>query len=319
MRNKIKEFFLNAENIFISGEELSNQLGISRTAIWKQIKELKKDGYQFEAVRKKGYRLLNLPDDLNLVGVKQNLQTKWLGHELVFYNKLESTQKTAHELARNGASNGTIILADEQTKGKGRLGRQWHSANGKGVWMSIILRPSFTFQQAPLITLLTSVVIAKTLQELYGIPIKIKWPNDIYLQEKKLAGILTEIHGEQDLLQYLIIGIGINTHRTEFPAELDLKAISLEEFLNSPLRRKELVQSLLFNLEKYYERYINEGFSPFYTFYNELLLWKGMQITVNQLNRQLTGINEGINQDGQLLLRQNDGQLIKLFSGDIGV
>ena len=319
MRNKIKEFFLNAENVFISGEELSNQLGISRTAIWKQIKELKKEGYQFEAVRKKGYRLLNLPDDLNLVGVKQNLQTKWLGHELVFYNKLESTQKTAHELARNGASNGTIILADEQTKGKGRLGRQWHSANGKGVWMSIILRPSFTFQQAPLITLLTSVVIAKTLQELYGIPIRIKWPNDIYLQEKKLAGILTEIHGEQDLLQYLIIGIGINTHRTVFPAELDHKVISLEEFLNSPLRRKELVQSLLFNLEKYYERYINEGFSPFYTFYNELLLWKGMQITVNQLNRQLTGINEGINQDGQLLLRQNDGQLIKLFSGDIGV
>lgn len=317
MREKIKKIFLNSNHSFISGEDLSKQLKISRAAIWKQIEELKKEGYEFEAVRRKGYRLLNRPDDILLDEIKSNLNTEWLGREIVYSKETKSTQFDAHELARNGAVHGTVVIANKQTGGKGRLGRVWYSEADKGIWMSIILRPSFNYQHAPLITLFTSIVIYETLKSLYEIDAWIKWPNDIYLDGKKSAGILTEMHGEQDQIHYLIIGLGINTHKTKYPADIQSKAISIEENINKPPRRTEIIQQFLNKFEKNYEYFIDHGFEPFYEKYNQRLFGKGKKITIKQINRTYKGYIDCIDKNGYLMVKNENGEQTKVIAGDI--
>ncbi len=317
MRNKIKELFLHANHQFISGEDISKRLGISRTAIWKQIEELKKEGYQFEAVRRKGYRLLNNPDDIHPERIYEGQATEWLGKEIVFYKESISTQQDAHELAKNGVGHGTIVLTNQQKKGRGRLGRTWFSEKGKGIWMSIILRPNFSYQQAPTITLITSLVLVEALKQVYGIEAQIKWPNDVYIQGKKCAGILTEIHGEQDQIHYLIIGIGINSHRMTYPMDIVHRAISIEEIIQAEPKRATLIQAFLQQFERDYERFEKDGFVPFYARYNNALYGKGRKITVSQLTQQYSGSIVGIDQNGYLLMETENGKTIKIASGDI--
>ena len=317
MRDKIKVFLLSSNNSYVSGEELSQKLNVSRTAIWKHIEELKKEGYQIEAVRKKGYRLLNDPDDITAERIINHLNTVWLGQAVHYEPVVESTQFIAHELAKNGAKHGTIVLADEQTKGKGRLGRTWFSANGTGIWMSMILRPSFGFQLAPLVTLFTSVMLTEALKNLYQIPFSIKWPNDIYFQGKKVSGILTEIHGEQDRLHYLIIGIGINTHKASYPEEIKDKAISIEELSEQTPKRSTLIKEFLRLFEKNYDTFISEGFQPFYETYNERMMGKGQKIEAQHSGTQKIGKLVGIAEDGYLLMELPDQQKLKIIAGDI--
>ena len=317
MREKIKEIFIQSKHEFVSGEEISKRLEISRTAVWKHIEELKKEGYQFEAIRKKGYRLINDPDDISTDRLKGGLDTKWLGKEIVYFPELDTTQRIAHELARNGSPHGTIVITDEQKKGKGRLGRTWYSEKGKGIWMSIIIRPEFSFQQAPQITLLTSVILAKTLRKLYEKPFEIKWPNDLYIDGKKLSGILTEIHGEQDQIHYLIIGVGINTHASDFPEELEKKATSIQELMGQAPKRMTILHHFFREFEQSYARFIDEGFQPFFEEYNQLLFGKGKAITVQQWNQQVEGEILGIDPNGYLLLQNENEEEIKVVSGDI--
>lgn len=321
MREKIKEIFLNSNHQFISGEELSRQLQISRTAIWKQIEELKKEGYEFEAIRKKGYRLMNNPDDIHAEQIKKLLTTIWLGKNTVYFKELESTQQKAHLLAKDGAEHGTVILTNDQTKGKGRLGRTWYAEKGKGIWLSMILRPSFGYQLAPTITLVTALSIVETLEKLYGIKASIKWPNDVFIDGKKCAGILTEIHGEQDQIHYLIIGIGINTHKMEFVSrsEIEKIVISLEEKINQTPKRNELIIKLLEIFENNFERFVKEGFNPFFPLYNERLYGKGRKITVNQFAQRIEGTIIEVDPQGYLLLETDDRKIIKITSGDIQV
>ncbi len=319
MRETIKQIFLQSNHKFISGESLSKELKISRTAVWKQIEELKKEGYQFEAVRKKGYRLINHPDDLFPELITNQLRTKWLGKEIIYNKEVESTQKIAHEFAKNGVPNGTIVIANAQTAGKGRLGRSWTSEKGKGLWFSMIIRPDFSYQKAPLITLFTSLVIFESIRKLYDLDIKIKWPNDIYVNEKKCGGILTEIHGEHDKIHYIIIGIGINTHLTSFPDDIKHKAVSIEEALKTTPKRLDLLTEIISYFEEQFEVFSVEGFTPFFKKYNEWLLWKNKKIFINQQNEEISGINKGINADGFLLLEKDNGETIKIVAGDIQV
>jgi len=317
MREKIKAIFLQSNHQFISGEELSKQLHISRTAVWKQIEELKKEGYRFEAVRKKGYRLLNQPDDIHPDQIHPGLNTKWLGKKIVFLKETISTQQNAHDLAKNGAEHGTVVLTDQQTKGRGRLGRTWFSEKGKGIWMSLILRPTFTYQQAPTITLITSLALVESLNQLYGIEAQIKWPNDIYINGRKSAGILTEMHGEQDRIHYLIIGIGINTHHMNYPQDIENKAISIAEVIDKEPKRAALIQRFLEKFEEEYGAFETLGFDPFYERYNRQLYGKGKTIVVSQLNGQDKGYIEGIDRNGYLMIKKGDGQIKKVTSGDI--
>ncbi|KXG43616.1 biotin--[acetyl-CoA-carboxylase] ligase [Tepidibacillus decaturensis] len=319
MREKLKEIFLKSNHQFISGEELSQQMQISRTAIWKQIEELKKEGYQFEAVRKKGYRLLNEPDDISSEIIQRECHTKIFGSNVVYFKSIDSTQTKAHELARQGAKHGTIVIANEQTNGKGRLGRSWFSNEGKGIWMSILLRPSFSYNEAPQITLFASIILTNALRSLYGIDIRIKWPNDLYFEKKKIAGILTEMHGEQDQIHYLIIGIGINTHKTKYPLELKQKAGSLEEFINQNPKRIEILCKFLEQFEKNYELFHQKGFAPFFDEYNQLLLKKGTPIVVTQSTSFIYGQIYGVDENGYLIVKKENGEMIKVVSGDITI
>lgn len=317
MREKIKEIFLESNDQYISGEDISRRLDISRTAVWKQIEKLKEEGYQFEAVRRKGYRLLNNPDDLSPKLILNKLKTNWLGQNIIYYKEIESTQKEAHELAKRYFAHGTVVIADRQSNGKGRLGRTWHSEKGKGLWFSVILRPEFGYQQAPLITLYTSIMIIRTLEKLYQIKLSIKWPNDIYYNGKKIAGILTELHGEQDKIDYLIIGIGINTHMDEYPVEIKDKAASIESIIGESPNRVQIITKLLEEFERNYKMFNHSGFDSFYGEYNRALLWKGKRVAIKNLANTFDGYLVGIDRNGFLLINTDKDKNVKVISGDI--
>ena len=226
MREKILEVILDNEKEFISGEELSKKLGISRTAIWKHIRILRSQGYNIESVNKKGYRLVDEPTDLlNPQNIYRNLKTKFIGKNVLHFETIDSTNDYAKKIG-NELRDGSVIISEEQTKGKGRLGRVWESKAGEGIWMSIILKPNIIPNKAPFITLIAGASIVKALNIL-GVDAKIKWPNDITINNKKLSGILTELSAEIERVNYIVVGIGMNVKDTDFEAELQDKAKSL--------------------------------------------------------------------------------------------
>lgn len=247
----------------------------------------------------------------------EKLNTKWLGNTIKYYQVLDSTQTTAHALAKAGAEHGTIVIADTQTMGRGRLGRSWHSANDKGIWLSMIIRPTFTYTEASLITLYTSLAITKTLYKLFNIEAKVKWPNDVYINGKKCAGILTEVHGDRNKLDYLIIGIGINSDKTIYPEEIKDKAISLEQVIQYQPNKLEIIEELLIQFEEGYDSFISSGLASFYQEYNKLLLWKGEEIIVENINSSIKGTFLGIDSNGHLLIKDENEQINKIISGDI--
>ncbi|WP_369813137.1 biotin--[acetyl-CoA-carboxylase] ligase [Virgibacillus halodenitrificans] len=228
-RNKLIDLLAKDKDTYISGQMLSEHLGISRSAVWKHMKNLEKDGYQIEGKSNKGYRIISFPDKLSENTIKWGLNTSWLGSKIIHKESTPSTQVIAHQLAQEGSPHGTIILADEQTSGRGRLNREWFSSKGKGIWMSIILRPEILPYLAPQLTLLTATVLAEVVQKNTTVTPMIKWPNDILINKKKTAGILTEMQAEQDQIQYVIIGIGMNINQTkeDIPIEIQSKATSL--------------------------------------------------------------------------------------------
>lgn len=212
-RGKLIELLRNHPDDYISGEKLSQELQITRTAIWKHINGLKKDGYIIEGISRKGYRIIQTPDKISSNTITWDLETNWLGKSIIHKDITKTTQEIAHQAARNAAPHGTVVIANEQTKGKGRMGRTWYSSKNKGVWMSIILRPKLVPQQATLLTLLTATVLADVLSRITTNSVTIKWPNDILMHDKKLAGILTEMQAEQDQIQYVVVGIGLNVNQ----------------------------------------------------------------------------------------------------------
>ncbi|MGX1724962.1 biotin--[acetyl-CoA-carboxylase] ligase, partial [Bacillus haynesii] len=191
LRKKLIQLFTEADGEFISGQKISEELGCSRTAVWKHIEDLRKSGYELEAVRKLGYKMIKKPDKITEDEIWLGLKTKKMGQTIHFQDVVPSTQKIAHELANNGAPEGTIIVADKQTEGRGRMARAWHSPEGNGIWMSIILRPEMPVQKTPQLTLLAAVAIVQAIEEQTGIAAEIKWPNDILINGKKVVGILT--------------------------------------------------------------------------------------------------------------------------------
>src|SRR5690625_1481639 len=213
-RNKLIKILAENKDEFVSGQSLSEQLNVSRSAIWKHMNGLKKDGYVIEGVEKRGYRIISYPD--NIVSentIAWGLQTDWLGKTIIHKKSVTSTQTVAHQLALDGTTHGTIVIADEQTKGRGRVSRQWFSPGEQGIWMSLIIRPKILPYQAPQLTLLTATVLAEVFQQYCGITPQIKWPNDVLVNGKKISGILTEMQVEQDNVLYVIVGIGINVNQ----------------------------------------------------------------------------------------------------------
>ena len=318
MREKILEVILDNEKEFISGEELSKKLGISRTAIWKHIRILRSQGYNIESVNKKGYRLVDEPTDLlNPQNIYRNLKTKFIGKNVLHFETIDSTNDYAKKIG-NELRDGSVIISEEQTKGKGRLGRVWESKAGEGIWMSIILKPNIIPNKAPFITLIAGASIVKALNIL-GVDAKIKWPNDITINNKKLSGILTELSAEIERVNYIVVGIGMNVKDTDFEEELQDKATSLYKE-NYNVSRDDIVKEILCQFEKLYLDYIEKDDKKevldICRQYSAIIN-KEIYVIKNDQKELVDCI--GINEEGNLIIKNKDGKLEEIMSGEVSI
>lgn len=320
IREKLLNLFQEHKNEYISGQKISEVLGVSRTAIWKHIAELKKEGYEIEGIQKRGYRLVSKPNNIKPHDIRANLNTKSFGQAIHFYDTVESTQEVAHKLAREGALEGTVVIAEQQTKGRGRLGRAWESPKGTGIWMSIIVRPNIPPYQAPQLTLLTAVAIVQAIQQVTSLQPEIKWPNDILINGKKLVGILTELQAEADIIQAIIIGIGINVNTKHFPEELKNKATSLLiENNRQEVERAALIRAIFEQFEKLYEEYLKHGFKPIKLLWESYNVSIGKYISAKTLSEEIKGYAKGITDEGVLLVEDDFGNVHEIYSADIDI
>jgi BirA family biotin operon repressor/biotin-[acetyl-CoA-carboxylase] ligase len=313
--------FSEAEGEFLSGQKLSETLGCSRTAVWKHIEDLRSEGYELEAVRKRGYRITYKPDKISGNEIQLGLKTEFMGRHIHFEEVLSSTQKIAHTLAGDGAKEGTIVVADQQTSGRGRLARAWYSPKQTGIWMSMILRPKIPINKTPQLTLLTAVALIQAIEEVTGLTPEIKWPNDILINGKKIVGILTELQAEADRVHSVIIGVGMNVNHTldQFPEELQAIATSIAAETGEQADRAQIIQAIMMNFEKLYTSYLVHGFKPV------KLLWESYAISLNKnliartLQGTIRGRAIGIDDEGVLLLETNEGNIEKIYSADIEI
>lgn len=318
-RNKLIKLLAENKEKYISGQYLSEKLNISRSAIWKHMNELKKDGYEIEGKAKKGYRILSFPNKLSENTISWGLETDWLGKTIIHRESITSTQRLAHELALDGANHGTIVIADEQTKGKGRTDRAWHSEKGKGIWMSIILRPTILPYLAPQLTLLTATVLANVIDSYAKIRPQIKWPNDILIDGKKMAGILTEMQAEQDTVLYVIIGMGININQTkaDLPNEISNRATSLQIETEKSWDMLPIIQEIIQTFETKYMHYIDHGFNQVKQTWENYGFRLNERLQIKSGNKLWEGIFLGIAEDGALLAKNENGVIEKVYSGEI--
>lgn len=303
----------------VSGQEIADEFGLSRTAIWKYVKEFEAEGYEIGTVRKKGYYLVTVPDKVNAANVQQYLRTAKYGRNITYLERCASTQIIAHEAAQEDVEDGTVILSEEQTAGKGRMARPWDSKAGKGIWMSVIARPRLAPQQAPQMTLVAAVAVTRAIEEVTGLMPQIKWPNDLLLNGKKITGILTELQTEPDMIKAIILGIGINVNQNQadFPLELEEIASSLKIEKGEAIDRTYLIAKILGYLEEYTKLYETHGFSPIKLLWESYSNTAGKRIRAVMLNETIEGIARGISEDGMLELQLADGTIRGIYSADI--
>ena len=303
---------------FVSGEDLGKDLGITRSAIWKYIKELRQEGYNIHSSPNKGYSFVSSPDILSPAEIKAGLTTRLLGQNITYRKEISSTQELAKSLASQGAVEGTLVITETQTEGKGRIGRTWTSLPG-GIYLSIILRPDIKPIEAPRLPLVAGVAVAQAIERVTGIQPRLKWPNDIIIAAKKVGGILTEMSAEIDRLDYVIIGIGINVNITKllFPQEIENIATSLVDELGHHVPRAKLVQHILAELESLYDEFCTTGFETIRQRWKTLSNTIGKQVIVSSSTEQLSGMAKDIDSDGALILQKDDGSLERIIAGDV--
>lgn len=307
---------------FLSGEQLSRELGVSRTAVWKLISRLRAAGYSIEAVSSRGYRLLSVPEQLDVQTIAGELGPACLmGRRLQVSSETGSTNADAYRLAETGAEEGTVVIADHQTSGKGRLGRRWESPSGVNLYCSVVLRPDILPYEAPQLTFLSAVAVARAITTVTGLQPSIKWPNDLLLHGSKVAGLLNEMNAETDRIGFVILGIGINVNmRTQqFPADLRHPATSLMLEAGSPVSRLALLTCLLHELDREYLRFKSCGFGPVREEWASYCNAFGREVQVSQGAVILRGAFDGIDEDGALLVRYGDGRQERVLSGDVTV
>ncbi len=311
---------LRENNKFISGQELCNRFGVSRTAVWKVINQLKKEGYQIEAVQNKGYHMVSYPDILSKEEVVSRLHTKWLGNKVVYKEVTDSTNADIRRLAEDGAVNGLVVVANSQTMGKGRRGRNWQSEKGTNLLFSMLLKPDIAPDKASMITLVAAYSTAKVIAEKTGLDAKIKWPNDIVVGRKKVCGILTEMNMERDYIHHIVVGIGININSEIFPEEISEIATSLKKESGKVISRAKLLSAILEQFENDYEMFLESlNLEPFITEYNKILVNKGSLVKVLDPKGEFAGIAGGIDNEGQLIVFKENGQIEKVYAGEVSV
>ncbi len=314
MREKILDY-LNKKHDYLSGDEISRNLGISRQGLWKHIQELKDSGYEIVAVPHLGYRLESSPDRLFPFEISRNLHTKFIGKKIHYFDYLASTMNLAMQLGMQGASDGALVLAEAQTKGRGRLGRSWFSPKYKGIYLSLILRPKLTPAVSPILTLLSAVSICEAVKNVVGLEAQIKWPNDVFIHNKKFAGILTEMNAEVDKVNFVVIGIGLNVNNDK--KSLVAQATSLKEQLGHSVSRLSLLQELLRRMENNYLLLGDKGSKVIIDKWRNFSFTLGRHVKVYCQNKHIEGCAVDIDQDGALLVRKASGIIQKISSGDV--
>ncbi len=318
MKDKIRTI-LKERNGFVSGQELSEGLGVSRTAVWKVIRQLEEEGYVFEAVRNKGYRLVTEPDLLTKAAISERLSTEWAGQEVCSFDEIDSTNNEAKRQAEIGAPHGLLVISEVQTAGRGRMGRPWSSPAGSGIWMSLLLRPSLAPIQASGLTLVMALAIREAIVTLTGAECRIKWPNDIVADGKKVCGILTEMSAEPDRINHVVIGVGINVTDDSFPEEIRDRAISIWQICGQKIQRAELVAEILKTFERFYEQYLQSGdMSTLLDAYNAALINCGQTVRVLDPKGEYEAVARGIIPSGALIV-EKDGQTREIISGEVSV
>ncbi len=301
---------------FVSGEEISSSLGFSRASLWKYINKLREDGYEIKASPHRGYSLKASPDKLYAHEISADLKTRSLGRKYIYHHeKVSSTNDLAYMLAEDNAPEGTVVVAESQTKGRGRMARQWVSPRGGGIYMSVILRPDAEADEMPAITLIAASAIARSLKNVCGINVGVKWPNDIFLRDKKLCGILTEIKAQPDSVDFLVLGIGMNVNTPS--DKLPPCATSLKEHIGESVRRVELVRRMLKDLEDVYSVFGKSGFQALRDECRELSSVLGKKVNVVEHKRRITGTAKDIDEKGALIVQCDSGRVERVFSGDV--
>jgi BirA family biotin operon repressor/biotin-[acetyl-CoA-carboxylase] ligase len=319
MEEEILRLLREHSSAFLSGEEISRRLKVTRTAVWKRVARLRALGYEIEASTRRGYRLIQSPDLLSPSEIKPFLTTKWMGKTIHYFPSIDSTNSKAYQLALEGAEEGEVVIAESQEEGRGRLGRHWFSPPFLNLYLSAILRPQIPPHQASLITLMAAVATADAIQKYSGLLPLIKWPNDILLGNRKVAGLLNEIHSEMDRIHFVILGIGVNLNMNGkmFSKEVRAVATSLKREMGETISRKVFLCSLLEELERWYVIFLKEGGAPVLEAWREKAKIEGKRVKVASFGETLSGVAVDVDSDGVLILKTEKGEQKRIVAGDV--
>jgi BirA family biotin operon repressor/biotin-[acetyl-CoA-carboxylase] ligase len=304
----------------VSGTELSQRLGMTRAAVWARIEDLRSVGYEIDASPHLGYRLRSTPDTLHADDLISRLgAAKIIGRDIHVFEKTTSTNDIIEKMARDGVQEGVVVFAESQTKGRGRLARKWVSPPGKGLWFSILLRPRLRPQLATQLTVASATALRRAVAVQTGLKPEIKWPNDVILAGRKVAGILTELNAELDQIKYLILGLGVNVNLNagDFPVELRKVATSIKMELGRSFSRAELAVAILRELEQDYARIAARDFAAVADEWEAHCTTLGHGVVIRTGERRIRGRAESLDEEGALLLRTEHGHLERIIGGDL--
>ncbi|MDY3767458.1 MAG: biotin--[acetyl-CoA-carboxylase] ligase [Lachnospiraceae bacterium] len=319
MKEKILNALLGKED-YVSGQELCTKFGVSRTAIWKVMNQLKEDGYEIEAVSHKGYRIVSYPDKITEAEVASRLKTAWAGRTIEFLEHVDSTNSHAKKIAESGAASGTLVITEDQYGGRGRRGRSWVNPPGTSIAMTLIVRPDLAPNKASMMTLVMGIAVAKACRKVTGVETKIKWPNDVIADGKKICGILTEMSADPDMIHYVVIGTGINVNICTFSEEIQNVATSLQILTGKKWHRADLIGSCMEEFEACYEKFMQtEDLSLLLEEYHSLLVNKDEKVSVLDPNGAYTGTALGIDKNGELIVKKDSGETTLVYAGEVSV
>lgn len=313
---------LRQSDSYVSGQDLCDRFGVSRTAVWKAVASLKKEGFNIDSVPNRGYLLVESPDVITSSEIESRLTTKWLGRNVISFEELDSTNNELKRMYEQSADipDGTLVVTERQAAGRGRRGRSWENEKGSSIAMSFILKPSFAPWKASMLTILAAMAVARAIDEIADIDIKIKWPNDVVCGGKKICGILTEMSLEQDYIHYVIVGIGINVSTTSFSDEISAVATSVYKESGVKPARAELIALVMKHFEALYTEYEKvQDLAPFEKEYNDRLAGIGSRVRVLDPKGEYEGISRGINSTGELIVEKDDGEAVNVYAGEVSV
>ncbi len=319
MKEEILRLLRSADG-YISGQELCNRFGVSRTAVWKAINQLKEAGYEIEAQQNKGYRLMAAPDLMTEAEIKSLMHTEWVAKEVLYFDTIDSTNTKAQELAEKGYQSGTLVVADKQESGKGRRGRSWVSPSGTGIFMTLMIKPDINPNNASMLTLVAALAVAKAITSVTGEEAMIKWPNDIVVNGKKVCGILTEMNAQFDYINHIVVGIGINVHNESFPEEISQMASSLMiEAGGKRFHRAQIIAETMAYFEQYYDTFLKtQDLSALVREYDELLVNRNKSVRVLDPKEPFDGKAMGITPKGELIVDTWESRKL-VSSGEVSV